>query len=78
MLHYFALRIESHSLVAAEVSSETAALLLQQAEPIMLGSFSELGALAHRLGLALVTISATFRPAKQSDRTPSTSLVAVA
>lgn len=58
-LYYFALRIESHSLVAAEVSDETAAALLDRGEPLLLGTFTELGALSHRLGLPLITISRT-------------------
>lgn len=62
-LYYFALRIESHSLVAAEVSDQTAASLLDRGEPLLLGTFSELGALSHRLGLPLITISRTVSPA---------------
>ncbi len=56
-LHYFALRVESQSVVAAEVTDRNAASLLDRGEPVLLGTFADLNALAHRLGLSLVMIS---------------------
>lgn len=58
-LYYFALRVEPQSVVAAEVSDRTAASLLDRGEPVLLGTFSELNALAQRLRLSLVMISRT-------------------
>lgn len=57
LLHYFALRVESQSVVAAEVSDRHAASLLERGEPVLLGTFAELNGLAQRLGLSLVMIS---------------------
>ena len=56
-VHFFAIRIETHRLVAAEVHDRAAAALLDAGQQILLGTVEELGKLAARLQRPLVTIS---------------------
>lgn len=53
----FALRLEPWRLVAAEVTDEAAATLLDAGEQVLLGTFEELGSLALRLARPLVFIA---------------------
>ena len=53
----FALRLEPCRLVAAEVTDEAAATLLDAGEQVLLGTFEELGNLALRLARPLVFIA---------------------
>ena len=56
-LHFFAVRVEEHRVVAAEVTPAVAAELLDAAQPLLLGTAEELSKLAQRLRRPLVTIA---------------------
>jgi len=70
-VHLFALRVEPHRLVAAEITDGAAAALVDAGEPVLLGTVEELRRLAFRLRRPLVTISrAPSRPASKRDSGP--------
>ncbi len=56
-IHFFAIRIETFRVVAAEIHDGAAAALLDAGQPILLGTVEELSKLAARLGRPLLTIS---------------------
>jgi len=56
-LHFFAVRVEEHRLVAAEIDPSSAAALLDAAHPLLLGTADDLAKVAQRLGFPLVTIA---------------------
>jgi len=56
-LHYFAVRVEEHRLVAAEIDSSAAAALLDAAHPLLLGTAEDLAKVAQRLKRPLVIIA---------------------
>ena len=65
-IHFFAIRIETHRLVAAEIHDRAAATLLAAGQQVLLGTVEELGKLATRLQRPLVTISRV--PARSSPQ----------
>ena len=56
-VHFFAVRIETFRLVAAEVDDRAAAALLDAGQPLLLGTVEDLSKLAARLQRPLLTIS---------------------
>ena len=56
-LHYFAVRVEEHRVVAAEIDSPAAAALLDAAHPLLLGTAEDLAKVARRFRRPLVTIA---------------------
>ena len=56
-VHFFAVRIETFRLVAAEIHDQAAAAMLDAGQPILLGTVEELRKLAARLRRPLLTIS---------------------
>ena len=56
-LHFYAIRVEEHRLVAAEIDSAAAASLLVAAQPLLLGTAEDLAKVAQRLRRPLVTIA---------------------
>jgi hypothetical protein len=53
----FAVRVEEHRVVAAEVDPTAAASLLDAAQPLLLGTAEDLGKVARRFERPLVTIA---------------------
>lgn len=56
---FFALRVESHRVVAAEIPDKSAAALLDAAQPILLATPDSLAKFARKLQKPLVLISRT-------------------
>ena len=56
-LHFFAIRVEEHRVVAAEIDPEAAAALLDAAHPFLLGTAEDLAKVAQRFRRPLVTIA---------------------
>ena len=56
-IQFFAVRVETFRLVAAEIHDRAAAALLDAAQPVLLGTVEDLRRLAARLRRPLVTIS---------------------
>ena len=73
-LHFFAVRVEEHRVVAAEIDPSAAAALLDAAHPLLLGTAEDLAKVAQRFRRPLVTIaraeprrsSATVQTARES------------
>jgi len=56
-LHFFAVRVEEHRVVAAEIDPSAAAALLDAAHPLLLGTAEDLAKVAQRFRRPLVTIT---------------------
>jgi hypothetical protein len=56
-LHFYAIRVEEHRLVAAEIDPPAAAALLDAAHPLLLGTAEDLTKVAQRFRRPLVTIA---------------------
>lgn len=69
-VQFFALGIETFRLVAAEIPDRAAAVLLDEGQPILLGTIKELHKLAARLKRPLVTIARIHHSAGQRSATP--------
>lgn len=65
-VQYFAIRIETHRVVAAEIPDRSAAALLDAGQPVLLGTKADLSKLATRLHRPLLTISCS--PARSAAR----------
>ena len=56
-VHLYVVSVEKHRLVAAEVQDQAAAALLDAAQTVLLATAEDLGKVARRLRLPLVTIA---------------------
>jgi hypothetical protein len=74
-LHFYAIRVEERRLVAAEIDPPAAAVLLDAAHPLLLGTAEDLAKVAQRLRRPLVTIARSEpRPSPAAVRTTPESL----
>lgn len=67
----FAIHLEAHRLVAAEVGDAAGALLLDAGHQVFLGRVEELAKLARRLGRPLVTVSRATTALSRRNSPPS-------
>ena len=61
-LHFYAVRVEEHRVVAAEVDAWAAAALLESAHPLLLGTAEDLSGVARRFQRPLVSLARAERP----------------